>query len=489
MIQRYKKHILIISILKLLIIFLLPLTGDEAYFIKWATHLDLGYYDHPPMVGWMIYLMQYINGSYIFFRLFSFVTVFIIAYFIYKILLEFSISKQKAIFSSLLFILMPIDVLISLFTNDIPLLLFGTIGSYFLLKSFRKDYIKNSIFSGIFLGFSFLSKYFAVFLILGLLIYIISTYKTKAIKHIFIVTLTLFPFIIENLYFNYTSCWNNIMFNFFARTDNLHFHISTLIGYLIILIYLLTPWGIYYTIKSKDNFNNKQLLKFIISSTGIGLSVFLMVSLKAEIGLHWILLFTPYLWMLFVFIKDEYQSKFIKYNLIFTYFHIGILLLILLLPNSVLQKHKKYKDIILFTNTQEICKNILSYNNLFTTGYTSASILSYHCKKDIKMILNNSKYGRQDDKLVNIKTLQNETINIFFKKKPNINSLKKVFEKVRIISFEVLNQTFYIANCKNLIYKNYKNNYLDIQKEKFYNIPSWLPVRDCYFYNRYYKYN
>jgi hypothetical protein len=486
MIQKYKNHIIIISILKLFILFLLPLTGDEAYFIKWANHLDLGYYDHPPMIGWTIYIMQYISESYIFFRLFSFATVFVVAYFIYKILLEFNIKREKAIFSSILFILMPINILILLITNDIPLLLFGTIGSYFLLKSFRVNYIQNSILSGIFLGFSFLSKYFAVFLMLGLLIYLILTYKTKAIKNVLIAILTLSPFIIGNLYFNYNSCWNNIMFNFFARTENLHFNISTIIGYLIILIYLLTPWGIYYVLKSKDNID-KKLLKFIISSVGVGLGIFLMVSLKKKIGLHWVLLFMPYLFMLFIFIKDTYQNKFIKYNLFFTYFHITILLLILLLPNSILQKHKKYKDILLFTDTQTICKNISNYQNLFTTGYTSASILSYHCKKDIKMILNNSKYGRLDDKLVDIRMLQNQTINIFFKNKPNIANLKNIFQKVKINSIQISNQIYYIANCQNLIYENYKNNYIAIQKEKFYNIPSWLPIGDCYFYDRYYK--
>jgi len=486
MINKYKNHIIVISILKLALLFLVPLTGDEAYFIKWGQHLSLGYYDHPPMVGWLIYLMQFINNSYITFRLFSFFTVFIVAFFIYKIVMEFNIEKEKALLSAVMFVLMPIDILMTLFTNDIPLLLFGTIGSYFLLKSFRVNYLINSIFAGVFLGLSFLSKYFAVFLMLGLLIYIILTYKRKAIKNILIVIITLIPFIFENLYFNYNSCWNNIMFNFFARTDNLHYHLSTVIGYFGILIYLLTPWGIYYQFKSKKNIN-KSLFTFIISSVIVGLSIFLVVSLKKKIGLHWLLLFMPYLFMMFAFIKDEYHNKFIKYTLFFTYFHIIILLSILLIPNSILQKHKKYKDLLLFTQTKLICKNIKNYDNIFTTGYTSASILSYHCNKDIKMILNNSKYGRLDDKLVNIKKLTNKTINIFYKNSPNKFELEKVFDIVIINSFKILGQTYYIAICKNLKYKQYKKYYLDIQKEKFYNIPSWLPIGKCYFLDRYYK--
>ena len=32
----------------------IPLTEDEAYYRLWAQHLQLGYYDHPPMIAWWI---------------------------------------------------------------------------------------------------------------------------------------------------------------------------------------------------------------------------------------------------------------------------------------------------------------------------------------------------------------------------------------------------------------------------------------------------
>ena len=33
---------------------LLPLSADEAYYWLWSKHLALGYYDHPPMIAWLI---------------------------------------------------------------------------------------------------------------------------------------------------------------------------------------------------------------------------------------------------------------------------------------------------------------------------------------------------------------------------------------------------------------------------------------------------
>jgi len=486
MITKYKRHILTILFFKLLIIYLLPITGDEAYFIKWGQHLSMGYYDHPPMVGWLIYLMSFINDSYITFRLFSFFSAIAIAFLIYKILLELKVDRDSSIFVGILFLIMPIDILISLFTNDIPLALFGTIGTYFFVKSFNSHSVKYSLLAGLFFGLSFLSKYFLVFLVSGLFIFALYQYKQKAIKNLLIITITILPFVIQNLYFNYNSCWNNIMFNFFARTKDLHYHLINVLTYILILLYLLTPWGVYFLIKSRTNFK-KHTLTFILSASGIGLIVFLVVSLKAKIGLHWLLLLMPYLLMLFVFTADKYKEKLIKYNIYFTYLHILILLVVLVMPITLLKEHKKYKDILLFTKTKEICKKIDKYDPLFTTGYTSASILSYYCKKDISMILNNSKYGRLDDKLVNVKNLKNKTIYIFDKHKIDINKLLEIFQNVEVIQVPFFNQIYYIAKCSNLKYEKYKKSYLDIQKERFYTIPSWLPKGECYFLDRYYK--
>ena len=49
--------------------YVIPMSGDEAYFIIWAKHLDFGYYDHPPMVGWFLHLMLYLGSSEVILRL------------------------------------------------------------------------------------------------------------------------------------------------------------------------------------------------------------------------------------------------------------------------------------------------------------------------------------------------------------------------------------------------------------------------------------
>ena len=55
---------------KLLLALTVPLTGDEAYFLVWAENLDFGYYDHPPMVGWVVALLSLAGDHLLLYRLF-----------------------------------------------------------------------------------------------------------------------------------------------------------------------------------------------------------------------------------------------------------------------------------------------------------------------------------------------------------------------------------------------------------------------------------
>ncbi|PHS56187.1 MAG: hypothetical protein COB17_09905 [Sulfurimonas sp.] len=491
MINLYKKEFItlfIIFVFKIIILTFLPLTGDEAYFIKWAQNLSSGYYDHPPMVAWVIYLLSFLNDSYVLFRLFSVFTTIVTAFIIYKISTLYTKDKNKSLYVSMIFLASPVDILLSLMTNDIPLLLFGSLGTLFLLYSLeKKEWFFNTLLAGIFLGLAFLSKYFAVFLMLSLLIFALIVYKKKAIKNIILVSIVISVFIFQNLYFNYNSCWNNIMFNFFARTENTIYNIKTVLGYFLLMSYIFTPWGLYYLFKSK--FENSKLLKLLLSILVLSFSIFFIVSLKKSIGLHWFLLFTPYMFLLFYFLDKEILSKVFKYNIIFTFLHIAILLILIFLPKSLLQNHKKYSDVVMFTQTQKVCEQLdkLSEKRIFTFGYSTASILSYHCKRDVLVLFSTSKYGRLDDKLLDVRELKNKDIILFDKKEIKAKTLENVCTTFSTKQIDINKAKFYSAECKNFKYDMYKKLYLDIQKEKFYNIPDWLPIGECYFNDRYYN--
>jgi 4-amino-4-deoxy-L-arabinose transferase-like glycosyltransferase len=53
----------VLTVLRLLASQSIHLTEDEAYYRLWAQHLRLGYYDHPPMVAWWIWAGERIAGD------------------------------------------------------------------------------------------------------------------------------------------------------------------------------------------------------------------------------------------------------------------------------------------------------------------------------------------------------------------------------------------------------------------------------------------
>lgn len=54
---------LVLTAVRLLAAGAIHLTEDEAYYRLWAQHLQFGYYDHPPVIAWWIWLGEKIAGD------------------------------------------------------------------------------------------------------------------------------------------------------------------------------------------------------------------------------------------------------------------------------------------------------------------------------------------------------------------------------------------------------------------------------------------
>jgi len=122
-----------VLIVKFLLAFTIPITGDEAYWAFWGRELHWGYYCHPPMVGWLLYFLMKISDSLFILRLPPVLITIIIAGFIYKILLDFDKSKAK-IFTTI-FLLSPINLLFVIVSTDTAVVFFLFFAALCLFKS------------------------------------------------------------------------------------------------------------------------------------------------------------------------------------------------------------------------------------------------------------------------------------------------------------------------------------------------------------------
>src|SRR5258706_5900012 len=100
-----------------------PFTGDEAYFVDWGVFPDYGYYDHPPMIGWLLALLLQLSRAEWVLRLPVTLLPFALAAGIFFVLRR--LDEMKAALAALAFMLLPANVWSVFITTDTPLIFFS----------------------------------------------------------------------------------------------------------------------------------------------------------------------------------------------------------------------------------------------------------------------------------------------------------------------------------------------------------------------------
>lgn len=162
--------------LRLVIIGSVGLGDDEAHYWSYSQHLDLSYYDHPPMIGYLIKFSTALLGNTEFAIRIIAVIFFLVVASIMFLLTKKIFDDTTAFFTVVLLNITPVFFIGSVYvTPDVPLCLFwvGAIYiSYLIVISERKNYW---YILGIFWGLALLSKYNAVFLPLSFFLFLMCS--------------------------------------------------------------------------------------------------------------------------------------------------------------------------------------------------------------------------------------------------------------------------------------------------------------------------
>ncbi|NRD59720.1 glycosyltransferase family 39 protein, partial [Corallococcus exiguus] len=129
---------------------------DETYYWQWAQHLAWGYFDHPPMVAWLIAALG-IRGTALLCGLGTGVAVWGLALDVYR-------SRDAAWRALALWSAVPVGILSGVWaTPDSPMLLFWALGLWAL-------YREKWVLAGLTCGLALLSKYPSVLLGLAFMV-------------------------------------------------------------------------------------------------------------------------------------------------------------------------------------------------------------------------------------------------------------------------------------------------------------------------------
>jgi 4-amino-4-deoxy-L-arabinose transferase-like glycosyltransferase len=288
--------IFFLFLLRLYIIGHLGLGDDEAYYWDWSRHLSLSYFDHPPLIAYLIAMFIWIGKGSAFFVRLGVVILFSISN-----ILIFEIGKKLfdekiGFFSVLVVNLIPVFSLGAIMaTPDAPLGFFFVFATYIFIKAIESNKKSYWYLWGLLLGFALLSKYNGVLLILSFLLFIIlSKNRTKLLKnpHLYLALIIAALMFLPVIIWNYQNNWASFRFQFLGghrghfSIYNLFLFIGSQAGLLAVLFYPLLILALvmsgYRGIKGKDE---RFLLLFSLAAPT--LILFHLASPRLSFKPHW----------------------------------------------------------------------------------------------------------------------------------------------------------------------------------------------------------
>ncbi|MTI18588.1 glycosyltransferase family 39 protein [Rhodobacteraceae bacterium RKSG542] len=246
--------VLALTLLRIITGMNVGLVEDEAYYRIWGLNPAAGYYDHPPMVGWWIWIGQALAGdTALGVRLLSILSATIGSLALWRTasnLFDKRIAGWSVLFLNAS-ILVGVGALIS--TPDAPSVFFWGLALWSMAELVRSQNANWWLLVGIFAGFGLLSKYSVLFLGAGIVLWLLWVPEARrwfASWQLWIGGLLAIAVFSPTLYWNYVHEWASFVKQFGRAVPEgytlkyIGEFIGAVAGLLNPLIFILVLFGI-----------------------------------------------------------------------------------------------------------------------------------------------------------------------------------------------------------------------------------------------------
>jgi len=383
---QFSKNFLIllfaVSLFNIIYNFYIPIHPDEAYYWYWSQRLELGYFDHPPMIAYLIRLATLFSDHVLFIRLVAVLSVVISSIFIYLLTKKISDEKTALIASTIYLSLPVIQASYSIATPDSPLLIFWSGAVYFAYLALFEKKVKFIYLTGLFLGLALVSKLTAILLI-GMIGLFILLKKRELLFSLhtwaaFALTFLLFGGV---LYWNSQHEWISFTFQY-THGSSKDFAVSMkyLQEYLLGLVFLITPLFFIlscYILAKKGASGYSDAEKYLLFITFFIVLFFGYKALYKKMELNW---YAPLLITLIPFISVYIRRYNLKKLFVSSLVLSVILSVVIKFPDSLLPKNANPKNH--FAGYEEAAEKFKEYIKekdgvLCSDYYSTTSILNY----------------------------------------------------------------------------------------------------------------
>lgn len=477
---------------------ILPMTGDEAYFVFWGEHPAGGYYDHPPMVGWWLTGLLAFSRSEWFLRLPALALPLVLAWGGWWWVRPQ--GSERANFAALLILLQPVNVWNVLITTDTPVVLFALLSMLAYVAALRSPPASHRALvwhalCGALLGLAFLGKYFAALLGLAYLIHVLFVRRDCGrFAAIALLIAASLPAPVYNLWWNSHHGWVNILFNFMNRNSATGFSWNNPVLFAISILYLATPWLLFALWRQRRNAveavrqNAEAGAAFWLMF--VPLMVFASMSVWRSVGLHWLVSFIPLLGVLAAIVLPlNVLPRLVKWSSAFAILHMLVIVLIAALPMQRWKHTRLYDGIVMTVRADDVLAKLQPYAKDYffaMEGYSLAATLAYHARRPFAVFGEGSFYARQDDFITDWRAQDGRNILILRKSEPKKFLYTPFFKHIDYSDFEVEGMRYYLVLGQGFDYAAYHEKVLTRIRDRFYRTPAWLPQYGCDFCDRYF---
>lgn len=470
-----------------------PFTGDEAYFLVWGRQPAIGYYDHPPMIGWLLALLAPVSGAEWFLRLPAVLLPVALAFGTrFALVRWFASPRATADLAATLVLLVPMNVWNVLVTTDTPLILFSFVAIVVFARAAQDRWNAGFFVAGLCLGLAFLSKYFAVLFALGMIAWALVPKGTRggwpALGLVFLGAL---PAGLVNLYWNYEACWSNVMFNAINRHEGAGLGWTNPVLFVGAIAYLAAPllWYAWQGRRAIAATLGNPGHRALVFAWLVPFAVFALLSPVKKIGLHWLLSFVPPLVLtLAIALPPEKLFRSAKFLAVFAAVHAAAAIGLAATPLEAWQSSRWYSRLVLQFRAPEVAAKLAPYKDFVpaTDNYTLSVILSYYADRYFFVFGAGTSHARHDDIVTDVRRFEGKDILVVRRDPPPERDYRPYFKSVEFRTVEVAGSTIHLVLGRGFDYRAYREGILKQVRDRWYRIPALLPVGSCYFCEKYF---
>lgn len=479
-----------------------PLIGDEAYYVLWGAEPALGYYDHPPMIGWWMAPLVALVGlpatgplSTLLLRTPALLATTLVGVGIFLVLREV-IDARRAALTAALFLATPIYVLEILILPDVPLLFFSFLVGVTLTAALRRRRLLLFGLAGLCLGLALISKYLAALLAVAVALVLAVRFDDRDVRRGAAVLgcAAVVP-VVVNLGWNATHCWSNLLFNLFTRHvgEAERYTLWNVVYYLAVTLATLTPPIWIALVRRRDRLRavlGSRRGAIWVTLAGLPLAVIGLGSFVGPAGIHWVLSFYPFAFLLLGAVLTAAE---LRGATVFTGVMSGAVAVTIvgasMWPLSSWEGTGFFESYVMMSRTDDLVERVEEMApgvSLAAGGYSPASLLSLARGERVPVFGVGSHYGRQDDLTHDWRRLEGADLAIVAKRPREPGEVESFFEGVDRRRLRLGGATYHVVIGREFRFERYRRRILATVADRYYALPAWLPeAGGCPFCERY----